>query len=102
MGRARHRSDTVPAPRARLRHSSLASMPHAELRNSRGGRIMQSSPTEHPCSIPRLRHMPALDGLRGVAVLGVLLFHAGWLDGGFLGVDLFFSLSGYLITALLL
>ena len=47
-------------------------------------------------------HLPALDGLRGVAIAGVLLFHTGYLDGGFLGVDLFFALSGYLITDLLL
>lgn len=48
-------------------------------------------------------HVPALDGLRGVALVGVLFFHAsGALPGGYLGVDLFFVLSGYLITSLLL
>jgi peptidoglycan/LPS O-acetylase OafA/YrhL len=47
-------------------------------------------------------HLAALDGLRGVAILGVLLFHTGHLPGGFLGVNLFFALSGYLITDLLL
>ena len=49
----------------------------------------------------RLRHIPALDGLRGVAVAGVLAFHTGYLTGGYLGVDLFFVISGYLITSLL-
>lgn len=52
----------------------------------------------------RLGHQPALDGLRGVAVGAVMIFHGGfsWMPGGFLGVDLFFVLSGFLITTLLL
>ncbi|MCO5989658.1 acyltransferase [Actinoallomurus spadix] len=53
-------------------------------------------------AIGRRPHLPALDGLRGVAIIGVLLFHTGHLSGGFLGVDLFFALSGHLITGLLL
>ena len=50
------------------------------------------------------RHLPALNGLRGVAVIGVVAYHLqlGWATGGYLGVDLFFVLSGFLITTLLL
>ncbi|MCZ7531351.1 MAG: acyltransferase [Acidimicrobiia bacterium] len=57
---------------------------------------------QEPHNQRTLRHVPALDGLRGLAVAGVLLFHAGHLTGGYLGVDLFFVLSGFLITSLLL
>jgi len=47
-------------------------------------------------------HLPGLDGLRALAVIGVLAFHDNRLQGGFLGVDLFFALSGFLITTLLI
>ncbi len=48
------------------------------------------------------RRWPALDGMRAVAVLAVLGYHTGVLPGGYLGVDVFFVLSGFLITSLLL
>jgi len=50
------------------------------------------------------RYMPGLDGLRAVAVLAVIAYHLqlGWAQGGLLGVGVFFTLSGYLITDLLL
>src|SRR5580658_8167210 len=52
---------------------------------------------------PTLSHVPGLDGLRALAVLSVMAYHAGfsWIPGGFHGVDAFFVLSGYLITSLL-
>jgi len=50
------------------------------------------------------RYMPGLDGLRAIAVLGVVFYHLkfGWAEGGLLGVGVFFTLSGYLITDILL
>ncbi len=59
-------------------------------------------PSAPPSS--RLRYVPGLDGLRALSVTAVLLYHAdvSWMSGGFLGVDVFFVISGYLITSLLL
>jgi peptidoglycan/LPS O-acetylase OafA/YrhL len=55
-------------------------------------------------SQPLLTYQPALDGVRAVSVILVLLFHGGfsWMSGGYLGVSVFFTLSGFLITSLLL
>ncbi len=52
----------------------------------------------------RVEHHPGLDGVRGASVAAVLLFHGGfpWATGGYLGVSTFFTLSGFLITSLLM
>ncbi len=66
-----------------------------------GGRAPQESGEGQPAGLP---YVPALDGVRAFAVAGVLAYHGGisWLPGGYFGVDTFFVLSGFLITALLL
>lgn len=62
-------------------------------------RTAQEPPDEQPTRLP---YLPALDGLRALAVAAVVAYHAGVsARGGFLGVESFFVLSGYLITALL-
>src|SRR6266576_3793896 len=50
-----------------------------------------------------MQYKPAIDGLRALAVISVLLFHANapFLPGGYIGVDVFFVISGYLITTLI-
>ncbi|AXH96800.1 acyltransferase family protein [Ornithinimicrobium avium] len=69
----------------------------AARRRRRGGR----GPTDVS---PRPGYIPGLDGLRAIAIVGVLVFHylPGVLPGGYLGVDVFFVVSGFLITTLLL
>src|SRR6202021_2628918 len=46
-------------------------------------------------------HIDSFDGIRGLAILMVLIGHAGWFNNGWMGVDLFFVLSGFLITGIL-
>jgi peptidoglycan/LPS O-acetylase OafA/YrhL len=61
-------------------------------------------PVDHaPAPEPSLGRIPALDGIRALAIVLVLVFHGGftWAGGGFFGVDVFFVLSGFLITGLL-
>ena len=58
---------------------------------------------ESPASHRRLAYLPPLDGVRAFAVVAVMMFHGGlsFMNGGFMGVDVFFALSGFLITSLL-
>jgi peptidoglycan/LPS O-acetylase OafA/YrhL len=71
-----------------------------------GGEGLDLAPS-HASALP---YLPGLDGLRALAVTAVLIYHAGddslggihWLRGGYLGVEVFFVISGYLITSLLL
>src|SRR5215216_3066952 len=70
-----------------------------------GGKGHNRRATEAPVTPEvRLPYSPGLDGLRALAVIAVLLYHAdlAFIPGGFLGVEVFFVISGYLITALLL
>ena len=61
-------------------------------------------PTPYPIATAPTSRWSSLDGIRAFAVVGVVLYHAGvrWIPGGLLGVDVFFVLSGFLITSLLL
>ncbi len=61
-------------------------------------------PTAPRAQISRVPYLPGLDGMRAVAVVAVMIYHANasWLHGGFLGVEVFFVISGYLITLLLI
>jgi peptidoglycan/LPS O-acetylase OafA/YrhL len=59
---------------------------------------------QHDAQISRVPYLPGLDGMRALAVIAVMIYHANssWLPGGFLGVEMFFVISGYLITLLII
>ena len=63
---------------------------------------MAAGVRERSAAARRFGYQPALDGVRAIAVAAVLLFHGGfgWMSGGYVGVSVFFTLSGYLITSL--
>ena len=88
---------------AAVREAATASLP-ALRRPARPPRPVPQSHTPSPRSDAGQRYMPALDGLRAIAVLAVIAYHlnATWAPGGLLGVGVFFVLSGYLITDLLI
>jgi peptidoglycan/LPS O-acetylase OafA/YrhL len=87
-----------------------AAMPPATMSTAEGGHPGGSPPAPAPADPdapreePGLSYVPALDGMRAFAVVGVMAYHGGipWLPAGFLGVDAFFVLSGFLITSLLI
>jgi len=67
------------------------------------GRSRRVEPSERaPKSRKDHQHAPGLDGVRGVAVAAIVAYHLGLMDGGLLSVSVFFTLSGYLITSILL
>src|SRR5688572_12749152 len=93
---------------------SRSAMTHAgvNLMHSRTPMLRCSTETLHAdgglrwyvsCVVRCMTYRPEIDGLRAIAVLAVLLFHLdlGGLPGGYVGVDVFFVISGYLITAIL-
>ncbi|MEI8286798.1 MAG: acyltransferase family protein, partial [Actinomycetes bacterium] len=72
--------------------------------NQENSRIVAGTPAWGTRRGPVVPYVPGLDGLRALAVVAVIVYHANraWLGGGFLGVEVFFVISGYLITLLLI
>lgn len=104
---SRHASDQR-APHERSRANRQATEPRRAADSHRApankGDRTNSAAKEQAPTRPKSRYIPALDGLRTLAVVAVVLYHLNltWAQGGLLGVTIFFVLSGYLITRLLL
>lgn len=104
---SRHASDQQ-APHERSRASRQATEPRRAAGPHRTpankGARPNSAAKEQAPTRPKSRYIPALDGLRTLAVVAVVLYHLNltWAQGGLLGVTVFFVLSGYLITRLLI
>ncbi|MDD6996501.1 MAG: acyltransferase family protein, partial [Collinsella sp.] len=104
---SRHASDQQ-APHERSRTNRQTPEPRRAAGSHRSpankGARTDSAAKEQAPTRPKSRYIPALDGLRTLAVVAVVLYHLNltWAQGGLLGVTIFFVLSGYLITRLLL
>ncbi len=106
--RGRRRTGNEPAPHERVKGERRANeprrtaSPHRASANN-AGRANTPAAEQTPAR-PKSRYIPALDGLRTLAVVAVVFYHLNltWAQGGLLGVTIFFVLSGYLITRLLL
>lgn len=101
--RSRQASSRAARPEGRGAHSSATSRTRS-VRTPRHSEERASHARTSPAPArPKSRYIPALDGLRAFAVLAVIAYHMGmdWAPGGLLGVTIFFVLSGYLITSLL-
>ena len=104
---SRHASDQQ-APHERSRTNRQTTEPRRAAGSHRSpankGVRTDSAAKEQTPTRPKSRYIPALDGLRTLAVVAVVLYHLNltWAQGGLLGVTIFFVLSGYLITRLLL
>ncbi|MGF0062427.1 acyltransferase family protein [Collinsella sp. SGI.095] len=104
---SRHASDQQ-APHERSRTNRQTTEPRRAAGSHRSpankGACTDSAAKEQAPTRPKSRYIPALDGLRTLAVVAVVLYHLNltWAQGGLLGVTIFFVLSGYLITRLLL
>lgn len=104
---SRHASDQQ-APHERSRTNRQTTEPRRAAGSHRSpankGARTDSAAKEQAPTHPKSRYIPALDGLRTLAVVAVVLYHLNltWAQGGLLGVTIFFVLSGYLITRLLL
>ena len=98
------RADTMsPSASAAARGVSLVGVLSSSGASSPASTIGPSRGTELGRAMPSARFRPDIEGLRAVAVLAVVLFHAGMpgVGGGYIGVDVFFVISGFLITGLL-
>lgn len=104
---SRHASDQQ-APHERSRANRQATEPRHAAGSHRAptnkGAHTNSAAKEQAPTRPKSRYIPALDGLRTLAVVAVVLYHLNltWAQGGLLGVTIIFVLSGYLITRLLI